>query len=58
MVIALPGAFAAHLPEIGVYGLAAHGLVQLAGLGALAPAGAPDLGSALYFSASTCTSLG
>lgn len=58
VVIALLGAFAAHLLEIGVYGLAAHGLAQVGGLGALAPAGASDLASALYFSASTYTSLG
>jgi hypothetical protein len=58
VVIALLGAFAAHLLEVGLYGVAAHALAHGTGLGAFSPPQASDLLSALYFSAATYTSLG
>lgn len=58
VVIALLGAFTAHALEIGLYGLAAFWIARSTGLGSFAHAGAPDLDTALYFSAATYTSLG
>lgn len=58
VVIALLGAFAAHLLEVGLYGLTAHAMAHGTGLGSFTPPEASDLLSALYFSAATYTSLG
>jgi hypothetical protein len=57
LVVALVS-FAAHVLEIGLYGVAIHWLAHQPGAGTLGPAPGPSVQEALYFSAETYTSLG
>lgn len=58
LLVVMAVAFAAHLLEMAVYGLAMYGLIHGAGLGTLSGAPHTTLESCLYFSAETYTSLG
>ncbi|OYU83537.1 MAG: ion transporter, partial [Burkholderiales bacterium PBB5] len=58
LLVVMAVAFAAHLLEMAVYGLAMYGLIHWAGLGTLNGAPHTTLESCLYFSAETYTSLG
>lgn len=58
LIAAVLGCFAGHGLEIVLYGAAYWWLTGGAGHGALGGSATPDLGSALYFSAETYTSLG
>ncbi len=58
LLVVILVAFMAHAVEIGLYGLAYHGMVWWAHAGQLLGLHAPDLTTAMYFSAETYTSLG
>jgi len=58
LLVVMAAAFAAHLLEMAVYGVAMYGLIRWAGLGTLNGVASASLESCLYFSAETYTSLG
>jgi len=58
LVVAVLGCFVGHGAEILLYGAGYWLLIATAGHGTLGGSATPDLGSALYFSAETYTSLG
>jgi hypothetical protein len=58
LLAAMLSAFVAHLIEIFLYGVALFGLAKYGHVGGLKGFAAPTLGSCLYFSAETFTSLG
>ena len=58
LIVAVLGAFAAHLLEIALYGLAAWSAMHLLALGSLGTGPEPGISMVLYFSAETYTSLG
>lgn len=58
LIVAVLGCFIGHGAEILLYGAGYWLLIISAGHGSLGGTATPDLGSALYFSAETYTSLG
>ena len=58
LVVVILAAFVAHAVEIALYGFTLYALVAWAGVGGLQGATGFSLGSCLYFSAETYTSLG
>ena len=58
LLIAMLTTFVAHLIEIALYGVALFALAKYAHVGGLKGFASPPLGSCLYFSAETFTSLG
>ena len=58
LLVVILVAFMAHAAEIGLYGLAFHTLIWQLHAGSLLGLAAPNLTTAMYFSAETYTSLG